>query len=160
MKRKLFIMMLITEATIAFSAYGQDESKVVQLGSNCPNFAYVDQNPFVTFAAALRKDKTSPKFRVSWYGYLGSGWQRGTMLYDRKARSLKYFDTGGSGEKGEYFYLKHYMFTGIKDGTFFNLVRSYNNQKHITELLPQTFLDVLSKRGHRKYKIADFSRGS
>ena len=122
-------------------------------------FAYPDENPFAAVASHVNQYKEAARFRVSWSDTLGSGWDKGTMLYDRKKGTLKYYDVGGAGEAGEEYYRKSYLFTGIKAASFIALVKKYNNQAHIRKLFPFSFLDTLPMHGYRKYKIVDYKRG-
>ncbi len=116
-------------------------------------FASPYTSPFVEIADALGKNKGETRFRVSWSEVLGSGWDGGTMLYDRKRGILKYYDVGGEGGDGvtgdgkvvpdplKEYYRKSYLFVGIKDSTLLSLVQRYNNPTHIRELYPFAFLD-------------------
>lgn len=154
---KCVFCLIATIFLTPFVARAKEIPAVVELGSECPNWRRVDENPFVTFASALKKDRKSTLFRVTWYGSLLSGWESGTLLYNRKTKLLKYFERGGIGEEGEYFYQKHYVFYGIREATFFGLVGTYNNRKRISELLPDSFLGVLSNRGYRKRRIENYT---
>lgn len=140
-------------------AQSQDEKSVVQLHCMSPMFAYVDDNPIASLASAIAKDKKTAQFRVSWNGSLGSGWDRGTMLYQRKTGLLKYYDVGGGGDNGEEHYQKHYVLKGIREITLISLAKRYNNQKQIRQLFPFSFLETLPKLGYRKEKIIDVQQG-
>lgn len=147
--------LIIIAVTMICQAAAQGQTTTVQLGCATPQFAHVFDNPLKTLATATARDTKSARFRVTWGGSLGSAWNQGTMFFDRKRNLLKYYDVGGAGEAGEWYYRKSYLFTGIKDKTLGNFVKIYNNEQNIHKLYPSSFINLLPEHGYRRYKIAD-----
>ncbi len=138
-------------------AQSQPKPKVVQLGCESPKFGFVTNNPFYALATAVTRNKKASRFRVTWNAVLGSGWNNGTMLYDRQRNLLKYYDTGGQGY-GAWFYRKSYLFTGIKDTTLIYIADTYDNEQGIEKIYPTAFIHLLPKLGYRRYKLIDMER--
>lgn len=142
---------------IATSIHSKPITTLIGDSGRSPMFAYVDENPLVALAEKIALNASEKKLRVGWYGSLGSGWDRGTLLYNRQHKTLTLYDENGAGEAGEEFHLKHYRFTHVSDEIILSLVEQYNKQDKIEELLPFGFLHILPKYGATKHKIADFA---
>jgi len=65
-------------------------AREVQVKVGCVNNRAISNAPLEMLASAIHRDKTSRRFRVSWYFFTSVRTIDMTALYDRRRRTVKY----------------------------------------------------------------------
>ncbi len=164
MKNNFHAFQVLAAALIAFATPGlgglacasEARARTVQLGCMSPNFASVNENPVAAIAAAVAKNKSAPRFRVTWLGSLGGGRDDGTMLYNRRRGTLKFYNIGGDEDT---FYRTAYLFTHVSDALLLGLSRKFNTVDYASKLNPRDSLpSLLQGHGCHVHKLIDVTR--
>ena len=153
---------LFALAWLSLAASSHAATTEIQLGAQSPQFGYFADSPLDQITRNMGNHASVNRFRCSWDDSLGSGWDRGTMLYDKKRGLLKYYDVGGAGEMGEEYYRYGVLFTGVKPATLRAIVHKYEDPKLKDSdggQLTFDFFGELSLHGARKFELEKFKRG-
>ena len=155
MKQFFFLACVLVFAT----AKSQADSREIQLGSMSPNFGNFHDNPLSAITLAVERVPNANRFRCSWSDRLGSGWDRGTMIYDKKRGIVKSYRVGGAGEMGEQFYRSSLLFTGVKPTTLQIIAKKFKDALQKDYQRRFIFEELLPRHGARKYELEEFKRG-
>lgn len=101
---------------------------VIGLGDISDITGQSQANPLRRFVKSLEQNPESPRFRLIWGDYMGNIQTNATALYDRRARTLRYYsDTaiGGMGNEEIAGEIKHWMLSGVTDAMLVKLERKH-----------------------------------
>jgi hypothetical protein len=128
---------------------------IVHLGCDSPAVNGLDQIEVI--ARATQEDRKTSKLRVSWYDTLGSGADIGTLLYDRRSRTLKYYEVLGAGYGNEWKVNNRfsYLFTRVTDGVLARAaaLRDSKAPQQMPQLAPFSLLTILPRLGCGKKEL-------
>ncbi len=125
------------------------QAKEVQLGAG-DTFSG-PARPVVVLAEALRKDKKSTRFRVTWGTIVLSFNSTSTVLYDRVEHTIKLYSFGGDEMGG---YVDHYLYTKVTDDIIFSIADKYKDEDVADPATgPGSFFGELANHGCKSYKL-------
>jgi len=144
----VFVLMM-SSAVCLQGAIGNAPTTPQEVRIDAGNIAHysLPPTPVEKLASALRGDKTSPRFRVTWYSFLSSSNINYTAVYDRRKRDLKFYSAGLLFEKKV---RSHYHYTGVTDRTIYRLA----NQSAQSDARPNdSFFSQLQRYGCKRYRL-------
>ena len=152
-------LILLAFVLISVAVRSQAAPREIQLGSMSPNFGNFYNNPLSTITLAIERNPNADRFRCSWSDTLGSGWDRGTMIYDKQRGIIKSYRVGGAGEMGEEFYRSSLLFAGVKPTTLQTIAKKFKDSLQKDSQRRFVFEELLPRHGARKYELEAFKRG-
>lgn len=125
MKNVLLILTLLLNSALCLA---RPPVRYLQVGERV---AVGPNAPVQTLANALKKDKKSVQFRVSWHDFLPGASCTATVLYDRKAHSLKthIFSSAQISEAPDRYEIKDesFIYRGVNDAMIHRLAFKNRN---------------------------------